>query len=305
MYKTLKTRINNGETILLDGATGTELERRGISGDKRTWSGAASYTHPDVIRSIHEEYIQLGAEIIITNTFATARHMLEAIDLGDKTVEINRQAAQLANEARQNVNADHPVYIAGSLSLIAPDIDSAHRPPVPKMKEIFREQADALAEGGCDFFMLEMMRDVPYTGAAIESCLATGLPVWVGFSILAAEDGTPIMFTTDDEHVPPDEAFQAAAQYDVDLIGIMHSDINLMQPSLEILKKYWDGPISAYPNSGYFEMPDWQFVDIIEPDKFVDEAQQWIDSGVQVVGGCCGIGPEHIQLLKERIFDAQ
>lgn len=302
MYQQLKARIDNGEKILLDGATGTELERRGISGDKRTWSGAASYTHPDVIRSIHEEYIQVGAEIIITNTFATARHMLEAIDLGDKAYEINRQAAQLANQARQNVNANQPVYIAGSLSLIAPDIDSANRPPVAQMKEIYREQADALAEGGCDFFMLEMMRDIKYTSAAIESCLATGLPVWVGFTTLAADDGTPQIYTTDDERVSPDEAFKAAAQYDVDLIGIMHSDINLMQPSLDLLKKYWDGPLSAYPNSGYFEMPDWQFVDVISPEKFVAEARGWMETGVQVIGGCCGIGPEHMRHLKEEMF---
>lgn len=302
MYETLKARIDNGETIMLDGATGTELERRGIHGNDHTWSGAASYTHPDVIRSIHEEYVQLGAEIIITNTFATARHMLASIGLGDKTYEINRQAAQLANEARKNVNADQEVYVAGSLSLIAPDIDSTNRPPVAEMKVIFREQADALAEGGCDFFMLEMMRDVEYTSAAIESCLATGLPVWVGFSMQAAEDGTPVLFSTDDEIVLPDEAFKSAAQYDVDLIGIMHSDINLMLPGLEILKKYWDGPLSAYPNSGYFQMPDWQFVDIIPPDKFVEEARQWIDAGVQVIGGCCGIGPEHMQHLKEQLF---
>lgn len=305
MYETLKARIDNGETILLDGATGTEIERRGVKMNDHTWSGMAAYTHPDVIRAIHEEYIQIGAEIIITNTFSTARHMLAAIDLADKTREVNLQAAKVAKEARQNAAADHPVYIAGSLSLIAPDIQSSNRPPVPEMKEIFREQAELLAEGGCDFLMLEMMRDVKYTSAAIESCLATGLPVWVGFSIRPSQSGTPVLFSTDDVEMPMDEAFKAAAQYDIDLMGIMHSDFNLTMPGLEILKQYWDGPLSAYPNSGYFEMPNWQFVDIIEPGKFVDEAQQWIDSGVQVVGGCCGIGPEHIRLLKERIFDSQ
>lgn len=302
MYELLKKRIDNGETILLDGATGTEVERRGVKMDDHTWSGASVYTHPEVIRSIHEEYIGCGAEVIITNTFATARHMLEAIDLGDKTREINMQAARIATEARQNAAADHPVYIGGSLSLIAPDIDSAKRPPVPKMKEIFREQADALAEGGCDFLILEMMRDVAYTSAAIESCLATGLPVWVGFSVRTSSSGEPIMFSTDDVEMPVDEAFKSAAQYDIDVMGIMHSDLNLTKPCLEIVKKYWDGPLSAYPNSGYFEMPNWQFVDIIAPDKFVAEAQQWVDAGVQVVGGCCGIGPEHIRLLKETVF---
>ena len=96
----LEQRLAGGDVVILDGATGTELERRGVPMDGQAWSATANLTHPDVVRSVHEDYIRAGADVIITNTFATARSLLDAAGLGERVVEVNRRAVELAREAR-------------------------------------------------------------------------------------------------------------------------------------------------------------------------------------------------------------
>ena len=79
--------------------------------------------------------------------------------------------------------------------------------------------------------------------------------------------------------------------------SVMHCSVNDVSPALETIKRHWQGPLGAYPESGFFKMPSWQFVDIIAPDALVAEAKRWRDQGVSVLGGCCGMGPEHIRAL--------
>jgi homocysteine S-methyltransferase len=83
----------------------------------------------------------------------------------------------------------------------------------------------------------------------------------------------------------------------VRVAGVMHSNVNTIAPAIELLKQRWPGPLMAYPDSGYFRMPHWQFVDIIPVEDFVALNRQWIAAGVQVTGGCCGLGVEHINAL--------
>ena len=74
-----------------------------------------------------------------------------------------------------------------------------------------------------------------------------------------------------------------------------------MDESLRIVDRYWDGPVGVYPESGYFTLPNWQFVDIIEPEALAEAAQAWVGRGVRMIGGCCGLGPEHISALREAL----
>jgi S-methylmethionine-dependent homocysteine/selenocysteine methylase len=85
------------------------------------------------------------------------------------------------------------------------------------------------------------------------------------------------------------------------LLAVMHSEVTDTGPAIEVAKRYWKGPFAAYPESGYFIMPNWQFVDVIAPEDFVANAVDWLRQGVQILGGCCGLGPEHIRLLRERL----
>ncbi|MGH6959385.1 MAG: homocysteine S-methyltransferase family protein, partial [Dongiaceae bacterium] len=96
----LLARIERGDVIILDGAMGTELQRRGVPMDRVAWSAAALATHPEVIRDIHEDYIRAGADVIITNSFGSSRHVLEPAGLGDRVAPLNRRSLELAKEAR-------------------------------------------------------------------------------------------------------------------------------------------------------------------------------------------------------------
>ena len=111
--------LKNKEIILLDGGVSTEIQQRGVSMDDDVWSGIAHRTHPEITLRVHEDYIRAGAQVITANTFSTARHVLESIDLGDQFRSINEEAVQLVRKARDNA-ADNEVWIAGSISSMAP-----------------------------------------------------------------------------------------------------------------------------------------------------------------------------------------
>src|SRR5262245_14650491 len=163
--------------------------------DGQAWSGTACLTHPDVLRDIHADYIRAGADVVITNTFSTARSLLEAAGLGDRVAEVNRRAVELAREARDRAASGRDVWIAGSMSTMAPGSEPTRRPPVARMSAMLREQADILADAGVDLIVLEMMRDVEYAVGAVDAARATGLPVWVGFSCRRTVDGVVRMFS--------------------------------------------------------------------------------------------------------------
>ena len=297
----LAQRLANGDVILLDGATGTELERRGVPMDGQAWSATANLTHPDVVRAVHEDYIRAGADVVITNTFATARCHLSAAGLGRRVAEVNQLAVELALEARARAAGRRDVWVAGSMSTMAPGAEPARRPSVADMSEMLREQAQVLARAGVDLIVLEMMRDVDYTTGAIDAARATGLPVWVGFSCRRAADGTVRMFAgVGDDMVFADVIAPVMARGG-SLLAVMHSEAADTGPAIEVARRHWTGPLAAYPESGHFVMPNWQFVDVMAPEEFVAHAMGWLRQGVQVLGGCCGLGPERIRLLRDRL----
>lgn len=298
---TLQERLARKEVLILDGATGTELERRGVPMHDVAWSAAAVLEHGDTLRAVHADYIRAGAEVVTTNTFATMRYMLEAAGLGDRVREINGGAVIAAKAARDEAADDREVYIAGSISPMAPKIDPNQRPDVRVAGASFREQAEILAEEGADLILLEMMRDIDYTAAAIDAAVATGLPVWVGFSCETSKTGEVVMAAGIADHLSFAEVLGPALAHGGSLVAIMHSEIEDTKPALAIAREHWRGPLGAYPHRGRFIMPRWQFEDTISPQAFLDEALGWVAMGAQVVGGCCGIGPEHIRLLAERL----
>jgi S-methylmethionine-dependent homocysteine/selenocysteine methylase len=297
----LEERLARKEVIILDGGTGTELERRGVPMDEVAWSGAAIGAHGDVLRQIHADYIAAGAEIVITNTFATTRYMLEAAGLGERVREVNQQAVRLAREARDQAAGDREVWIAGSISPMAPGADRDRRPDVGTAGASFREQAEILAGAGVDLIILEMMRDVDYAAAAVDAAVATGLPVWVGFSCAPSATHGIVMVPGIADDLPFADVIGPVMAHGGSLVAVMHTQVEDAGPALEIARRHWRGPLGAYPHSGGFVMPHWQFDEVISPEAYLAEAERWVAGGVQVVGGCCGIGPEHIRLLAERL----
>lgn len=290
----LNARLAAGGSVLIDGGTGTELERRGVPMNERAWCGAASLAHGDVLREIHTDYIRAGAEVIITNTYASARHALEPVGLGQEVERANRIAVEIARDARARA-ASGDVAVAGSMSDFIAGRDDPDWYEDSRLRATFREQAEILAEAGVDLLAMEMMQEPEIAIPAIECALATGLPVWVGCSCRRGADGRLAFFDAPDRDLR--ELLEAIADLPVGVVGIMHSEVPDIAPGLEAVRERWTGPLAAYPESGYFTMPNWRFVDIISTDDLVDAARGWRQMGVQILGGCCGIGPEHIAAL--------
>jgi len=130
-------RLNDNEIILLDGGVSTEIQKRGVAMDSDVWSGLAHKSHPEVVLQVHEDYIRAGAQVITANTYSTARHVLESIDLGGEVRDINTEAVQLAKEARDN-SAKDETWIAGSMSSMAPFNSHRKSLPVKKCRKTIR-----------------------------------------------------------------------------------------------------------------------------------------------------------------------
>ena len=293
-------RFSDPRPIILDGATSTELERRGVPMDTGTWSGLAALTHPDVLRDLHADYLHAGAEVIIANTYATAPHHLAAAGFGDRAREINVRSVELALEAR-DAAADGPAWVAGSLSLMAPGFRSANRLAPAEHAEQLRVQAEWIAEAGADLLAVEMLRDVEWSTAAMDAALSVGLPVWAGFSCAVDEGGVLVTQSSVAGPMPLEDVLRAVAGRGEALVAIMHSELEDTGPGLECARRLCEAPLGAWPNSGHFEPPHWQFRDVAAPGEFAAMAARWVEEGVRVVGGCCGLGPEHVRAVAERL----
>ncbi|MYB19750.1 MAG: homocysteine S-methyltransferase family protein [Holophagales bacterium] len=287
--------LDRGEILLLDGGTGTELERRGVPMDSAAWCGTAALEHQDAIRDLHEDYIRAGADAIITNTFATHRPLLEAAGLGDKVGLIVRRAVEAALEARERAGCPG-VLVAGSMSTMPANNIQGGYPPDDEQMAAYREQCGLLAEAGVDLIALEMMQFHERAVLAFRAAKETGLPVWLGVSARKDPDTgaiTPFNW--------PDESFEELLDTLIPLgpqvVHVMHSEIAAVPEAVAMVQERWDGPVGVYPESGYFTMPNWNFVDVIDPAHLLEEARGWVAAGVQIVGGCCGLGPEHIRAL--------
>lgn len=295
----LGDRLSKGDLIILDGGTGSELERRGIALTRQTWSAAGLLDRSDIVGEIHRDYIAAGADVIITNTFATCRHWLEASGLGDRTRELNEAAVAAAQRARRESEADRDVWIAGSISTNWPRQDGYRGPSLGLARANYGEQAEILAEGGFDLIALEMMRDIEQTGFALEAALATDLPVWVGFSCGPNEGGDVGLLGYDGKTHRLSEGLKLLEGKGVALVAIMHTIAENTMPALEVVKEQWRGPIGAYPHTGSSAGGSGYQGGTVTPEAFLEGAKHWVGMGAQAVGGCCGIGPEHIRALRD------
>jgi homocysteine S-methyltransferase len=299
MYDHIRDKLAHGETIILDGGTGTDIQRRGVPMSSSTWCAEANISHPDVVREVHSDYIKAGADIIIANTFATSALLFNALGRDDELLEIDRAAVAIAKKAATG----HQVAVAGSMSTMRPVVAGSDRTskqqewPEAKARALFKRKADNLAHAGVDLIMMEMMRDQDYSVWATEAAMATGRPVWIGISVERQKDGKLTGFGREDQ--PFDGVARVLSALKPDLISIMHTSPNDTDEAIDILRKHWKGPIGAYPESGYFRMPEWTFVDIIPPEELVAKSRAWKNKGVTAFGGCCGLGPDHIRALAE------
>jgi S-methylmethionine-dependent homocysteine/selenocysteine methylase len=297
-YEKIRQKLAAGKAIILDGGTGTDIQRRGapMSGD--TWCADVNLTHGDIVKEVHLDYIAQGADIITANTYATSPLTFSHIGRVADVNKIDAVAIAIAKQAALGTD----VCVAGSMSTMRPMQIGTDRNNLSvewskdDLRALFAMKAKGLKDGGVDLIMMEMMRDADYAVLACEAALATGIPVWIGIAVEKRDDGELTGFGRSDQLLK--EMAPALAALKPDVISIMHSSPEDTGPAIEILKNSWSGPIGAYPESGYFKSPDWLFTEIAAAD-LVAAAKNWQQQGVTVFGGCCGIGPAHIKALHQ------
>jgi S-methylmethionine-dependent homocysteine/selenocysteine methylase len=301
----LVERLKNKEILLLDGGVSTEIRRRGVALDKNVWSGLTTKTNPDEVRQVHADYIQAGAQIITANTYSTARHVLESINLGQESKLLNLKSVQLAQQARDEV-AQEEVFIAGSMSSMPPLTSHREVAVDGQIESSYQELAEGLADAGVDLIIAEMMRDIENASIVIKAAVSTGLPVFIGFSAMMAENGIDVRSlrwkNADDTTSAHDfgEMVEALKPLGGQAAGIMHTRVEDTGAALEVLCQHWSGPLLAYAETGRLILPDWRYQEVSSPENYAAEIEGWIEHyGVQIVGGCCGTGPEHIRVLRQ------
>jgi S-methylmethionine-dependent homocysteine/selenocysteine methylase len=279
----------NSKRLLLDGATGTELNRRGVDTGLPLWSANALTTDAglNVLRQIHLDYLNAGADIITTNTFRTNRRAL--VGKGFSAHELTLRAVATAREAVAEFGKR--AIVAGSIS----SLEDCYRPDlVPSADECLAEHSeriDPLVEGGVDILLIETMNTIREAVIAAKIATATGLPTWVTF--VCDRKG----------RILSGESLTHAAELLMSL-GVKALGVNCMpaqtlaQPLTELRAICGETfPLVAYGNIGYVDDEQgWINTDSTDPEGYLQYAQSW---PAQIIGACCGSTPEHIHKLKQ------
>ena len=290
--------------ILLDGGMGQELINRKASGQGVLWSARALFDAPEAVQAVHEDYIRAGVDIITTNSYSCIRNNFEPEGLVDRLGEMNRLAAQLAQQARDACG--RPVLIAGSMGpqrgSYRPDLVGSYE----ETAQLYYEQARFLAPH-VDFFICETLSCVLEARAAVTAALATGKAVWLSWSI---EDSGAVNLRSGESIY---EAWQDIADSYVGAVLLNCSPPEAISKVLPQLVSMCDLPVGAYANA-FTPIPRlWDFhgdqsippsrTDVT-PKAYADHAANWLAMGARIVGGCCEVGPAHMARIHNALRQA-
>jgi homocysteine S-methyltransferase len=274
--------------LVCDGAMGTLLYAQGVFINR--CFDSLNLTDPERIGAVHLDYVRAGADVIETNTFGANRVKLQAFGLADQIREINTAGARLARRA-----AGDKVYVAGAMGPLGLRIEPWGKTASDEAEAYFREQAQALVDGGVDLLMLETFRDVNEITAAIAAVRGVcALPIVAQMTI--QDEGNSLDGTPPEQFVP---ALQAAGS---DVIGI-NCGIGPahMLEALERMAALTPARLSAQPNAGRPRDIEGRTLYLTSPEYMASYARRFLASRVRLVGGCCGTTPEHISQIKAAV----
>jgi S-methylmethionine-dependent homocysteine/selenocysteine methylase/SAM-dependent methyltransferase len=299
-YERIQRLIVTDRCVMLDGGTATELEE--VAEDRpeleeRLWGTSALVNQPDAVARVHRSYVEVGCDVISTDTWGLPSALRsDRPALWDSTrpihwMDIARKGVRLA---RRSVEESGRTGECG-------DVDT------PEGHETVRLLARVFEEDPPDIVLLETLSLVrSSTYSTVESLLATGIPVWVSFR--RCRQGVCGVYG---EHWggPEGDAFGRAARR-FEEMGVGALLLNCIPPDhvpgmLSWLRDFTDMPLGVYPNLGYFTNAGWRFETAITGEKYAEMALQWREEGAQIIGGCCGVGPEHIGAARTALADTK
>jgi homocysteine S-methyltransferase len=278
--------------LLFDGGMGTEIYSRGVFINQ--CYDELNLTQPQLIRKIHKDFIQAGAQAIETNTFGANRYKLQPHGLAEKIYDINLQGAKLAVE-----EAGEEVYVVGSVGPIGKKFDFQNSDAIAKAEQIFSEQLRGLIDGKVDAFIFETFFDIEELLLAVRTAKKLSpLPVIAQMTI------NENFFTI--YGVGVEEIITKLDQSAADIIGFNCSvGPKIMLSALQKINKLTDKPISILPNAGYPQQINGRKLYLTSGEYLAEYARRFIESGATVIGGCCGTTPEHIKAIRHGITSFQ
>ena len=287
--------------LLCDGAMGTLLYARGITYEQ--CFDELNLTQPELIQSIHREYISAGAQIIETNTFGANRVKLDAYQLADRVREINFRAVRLARDAREI--SGQPIFIAGAVGPSGQPLQAPNEQRLSELRDIFREQIEALLEGGADLLILVTFSSLAELRQAVLAAQEAG-----GVPIVAQ-----MSFYEDGHTLSGQSAARVAAVLNDLGVNVMGANcsvgpaptLDVMQEMIAAIKQQGNDMeaapalFSSQPNAGLPARIGNRFFYMATPDYFADYALRFAQAGVHLIGGCCGTTPRHIAAMRKAL----
>jgi len=294
----LKGRIRQG-LFLLDGAMGSELIARGL--EMGTCNEYLNVTSPNIVSGIHRAYLQAGSDAILTNTFGANKYVLARHGFGDEVVRLNIAGAEIARRA-----AGEERYVLGDIGPSGDFLEPLGGLKHNELKAAFVQQAKALLDGGVDGFIIETMTALDEMTIAIEAVKSIGgdLPVFASMAFDKADGGFKTMMGVDVE-----SAVSKMISLEVDAVGFNCGTATLDE-YVELAEKYVSAikalkksqvVIFAEPNAGRPELIEGRAVYKVSPEDFAAAAEKIQSAGVNIIGGCCGTGPEHIAAVSRKL----
>ena len=287
--KELKEILDNHLPLLFDGAMGTILYNKGIFINK--CFEEANLNAPKMVEEIHQSYVKAGAQVLTTNSWGANSYKLKQFNLGDKTYDINFQAAQIAKKS-----ADGHAYVGGSVGPLGVRIEPWGPTSFAECEAAFCEQIKGLVDGGIDLILLETFSDITEIEHAIIAArkVSPDKPIFAHL-VIDLEGKLPM-------GTPVDWAIKKLDEWDVDVVGLNCSvGPQPMMTFVPQIQAITDKPISLMPNAGLPKLVDGRHIYMSTPDYMANFAKDFLRAGVQFIGGCCGTTPEHIHAMAAAI----
>jgi len=281
--------IKENGAVVLDGAMGTQLDKRGLMA-----RGRVNLDSPEAVIEVHREYIAAGSQAIITNTLTMNRIYIETHDLGVSLEEVNRAGVRIAREA-----AGDKVFVLGNMCSTGQMLEPYGDYTEQQFLDNFKEQAHVLADSGVDAFIIETMFDLAEAVCAVRACKeVASLPVIVGMAFSTDANGGRTMMGNSAE-----DCARQLADAGADVVGANCGEIGPLEMAslAAIMRSAVSIPIMVEPNAGKPKLVEGKTIFDMSPDDFAAGVIECHGAGATLLGGCCGTSPAHIHALADRL----